>query len=230
MTNDPPIETLSIRVERLLPTTDLEVVLFTEQGRLLKRFASDMVGLDPSDLFTEPCPLVPVDEAPFVATIGRCSCGEEMCSALEVEIRAEGGAVWWSGPELRVRFDRAQYEREWRRASQDRSWEPTGRRLSRLLRGSVDRARLAGLGLAYQGASIQERQRTITVTLGLEPGPYQLFLRLPWNGEGAEALAERCRELLAQGPDAWPGVTYLPQRANLPPPPMARPSWRPEGR
>ena len=111
------------------------------------------IGFDPDDLFAKSEPLIPSNPLNRIA-VYRCSCGEAGCSCVAPLITRVGAEVHWSDfrnfvgvystpetpsspeggstlPIPTLRFDSAQYEAEVERASEDRSWESYGRRVTR---------------------------------------------------------------------------------------------------
>lgn len=223
----------ALRIEvRPSPETNSHEVRFLADGEnLIARFWPKMMGMDPDDVLVEPSPLRATDE-PRLATIARCSCGEVGCGSVEVQIQRVGETVEWkpsSDEADRVpvlRFDAATYERELERAIADTGWETPDRTAARLLRIAVDREALASHGLKYEWASGRIRKRALTISLELEPGPYQVLVHLPWDAETPHEMAERAARLLSQDPTGWPDVEWEPQQRDLDaPPPIAGPGW-----
>lgn len=116
------------------PKHDHEVCLEAGGESLIDRFSGGLVGLDPDDLLTDPCPLRAEDFVHRVV-IGRCSsCGEVGCDSVEIEIRRDHDEIIWMGGDSlqQVRFRAIQYDREVARALRD-------------IRGKRQNARLRGL-------------------------------------------------------------------------------------
>jgi len=227
MSHDISIERLSISVQPSPETNDHEVLLRSEEGDLIERFGDMMIGLDPDDILVEPCPLLPGD-TPHPAVIGRCDCGVIGCGSVEVTIASDGQLVAWTSERrtIGVRFDVAQYTAEVQRALHDHSWETPDRTAARLIKTSVDRERLAESGLELEWASGRVGSNTMTISLRLVPGPYQLLVHVPWAGEPPEALAELCCRLLGENPRWWSDVEWLPQATGLGRPRIAGRGWR----
>src|SRR5262249_60859996 len=97
---------------------------------------------------------------------------------------------------------------------------------SRVLANRVDRQALASRGLTFTWGSGRVRKGAFSVSLKLEPGPYQVLLHLPWSGGSPEEIAQQCVEFLRQPPSNWLGAEWFPQQVNLGPPSLAGPSWR----
>lgn len=114
------------------------VALLVDGDNVLEK-AWGGVGQDPARLIRRNSPLLPTPEGHDVV-LRCCGCGAAGCAALVARIRLDGGEVVWDrfrdgtdddddpgrpvpdlAPELR--FDRAQYEAEVRRAYQERPWE-----------------------------------------------------------------------------------------------------------
>ncbi len=75
-------------------TNDHEVQLLADGKSLIDRFSSGLIGLDPDDLLTDPCPLR-AENSSRPVIIGRCSCGIVGCGSVEVEIRKDHDLVMW---------------------------------------------------------------------------------------------------------------------------------------
>jgi hypothetical protein len=108
----------------------------------------------------------------------------------------------------------------------DTTWETPDRTAARLLAGKVDRQVLGRHGLSYSWASGRVRKGRFTVSLDLQPGPYQVVVHLPCYAESPEEIARKCTELLAEEPASWAQVEWFPQRPELGPPSLAGASWR----
>ncbi len=196
----PALETLSISVRTSPETNDHEVVLRSEEGALISRFGpDDSMGLDPDDLLVEPCSLLP--RTARAALIGRCCCGDVGCGPVEVTISTDGSVVSWTTAvrTTGVRFDAAQYRAEVLRALADHSWETPDRTAARLIRTSVDRARLAEAGLEFSWASGRCHQGMMTLALVDARSRVQRLVEVPWQGEPPEIIAEMCCAVLLEG-------------------------------
>ena len=67
----------------------------------------------------------------------------------------------------------------------------------------------------------------MTVALWLEPGPYQVLVRVPWGAaDNPSVTAEAVVTLLTQSPSYWFDVLWFPQNPTLGPPAIAGPGWR----
>jgi hypothetical protein len=218
---------LRVAVRASPDTHDHEVVLYGDDQNLVERFGGESIGLDPDDILTEPCSLL--TDGPHECLIGRCECGVIGCGDVRVRVSTQGDAVVWADvhePRRAVQFDRAPYRTEVQRALRDFSWETAGRTTERLIRVGVDRQRLAGSGLKFSWASSRASPGLITISLFLEPGPYQVLVRVPWTNLEASALADVVIALLAQSPSSWPDVEWLPQGDKLEVPAISGASWR----
>jgi hypothetical protein len=92
----------------------------------------------------------------------------------------------------------------------------------------VDREALRTHGLAVSWAANDHRDPgRFRVALRLE-GDYQIFVDTPWRGRSPEELAGEVCEMLARGPGMWKASWHAINPSRTAPPPMARPSWRPE--
>src|SRR4030095_1125086 len=105
------------------------------------------------------------------------------------------------------------------------SWETPDRTAARLLASIVDRDALARNQLRFTWASGRTKAATFTVSFILEPGPYQVLVYLPWQGERPEEIARTFAELLKQPPDSWPDAEWYPQAKDLEPPRFKGPGW-----
>lgn len=202
-------------------TNDHEVRFFGDGEDLIAHYWNDMIGLDPDDILVRPCPVQSAAEA-HRATVARCNCGVKGCGSIEVDVaRSQGNVEWtWGSPisPEKLTFLANSYDEEVERALTDTSWETPDRTAARLLAGMVDRQRLSLHGLSFCWASGRLRKGTFSVSLTLEPGPYQLLVHLPWNAESPERIARKCAELLAQQPTIWAQVEWFPQQSELGPP------------
>jgi len=227
MSEAPELEKLEISVRPSPETNDHEVLLRTDQGDLIERFASEMIGLDPDDILVEPCPLL-TDDEPKTATIGRCDCGVIGCGSVEVSITRVGKTITWTTKNrpTGVAFDAVQYQQEVRRALADFSWETPDRTAARAISTSVDRAVLAKSGLDFTWASGRIAPNTMTVCLALDEGQYQLLVSIPWSGETPADIADRSCQLLLTAPQSWEQVRWFPQRQGLGVPRLAGSGWR----
>lgn len=197
----PALETLSISVRASPETNDHEVVLRSEEGELISRFGPDgSMGLDPDELLVEPCPLLTANGA-RPTLIGRCCCGDVGCGPVEVSISTDGAVISWTTAvrTTGVRFDAAQYRAEVLRALADRSWETPDRTVARLIRSSVDRARLAEAGLEFSWASGRVSRGMMTLALVDPRSRVQRLVEVPWQGEPPEVIAEVCCAVLREG-------------------------------
>lgn len=215
-----------ITVQPSPETNDHEVRLFADEMNLVELIAPDLMGLDPDDLLIEPCPLR-ADTSPHPAVIGRCRCGSIGCGSVSVNIHAEATGVIWTALDSaeRILFDATQYSLEIERALQDFTWEPPDRTAARLISRAVDRASLARRGFEFSWASGRCPKGMMTASLLLRPGPYQVLVRLPWNGENLEEIVCQFKTVLSARPEEWPAVECNPQAQNLGPPPINGPGW-----
>lgn len=155
--------------------------------------ATGFKGFDPDDLLAEDGPLLP-QEPPRRVAIYRCSCGEAGCGVAACIVSEVDGFVRWQDfrdfigvyckpmvdedppggsrhglPDLA--FDGGQYRAEVARATADRGWETTRRRMARLLR-----ARL----LSGQDALAERGYRAGWVTPVRDPGDgFEVELQVP---------------------------------------------------
>ncbi len=218
-----------IEVRPSLLTNDHEVRFFGDDVDLIARHWSDLIGLDPDDILFAPCPLRASDE-PRKATVTRCSCGDIGCCSIEIEVARLAECVAWTWrnatSEELIRFVATSYDAEVGRMLADTSWETPDRTAARLLATTVDRLSLAREGLSFSWASGRVREAAFSVSLNLEPGPYQILVHLAWNMESPGTISRMFASLLRERPASWIDVEWFPQQANLGPPAMASPSWR----
>lgn len=207
-------------------TNDHEVCLLADGESLVGQFSSGLMGLDPTQLLVEPC-LLRADKLPHLAVIGRCSCGEVGCGSLEVQIRRESDVVVWSAADTSrsARFHADQYDAEIERALQDRTWETPERMAARLISEAVDRAALAKKGFEFEWASGRCKGGTMTVSFELTPGPYQILVELPWNGQDVQSIVDEFKVILGNPPESWPSVRWHPKTRGLGPPPISGSGW-----
>lgn len=229
MIESEPYRQLRIDIRPSPETNDHEVRFFGDGDDIIARFWDDMMGLDPDDILVEPCPL-DASSKPHKATVARCSCGVIGCGSIEVNIERSPVDIKWfwgeAGSPQALSFLAASYDEELRRALSDTSWETPDRTAARLLAKQVDRQALASHGLAFSWGSGRVRKGAFSVSLQLEPGPYQVLVHLPWTGEAPEVIARECVEFLREPPSHWLEAEWFPQQVNLGPPSLAGPSWR----
>jgi hypothetical protein len=222
--------TLAEFLIRVLPspeTDDFEVCLLADGENLIERFSSNMIGLDPGDLLVEPCTLR-AQRTPHTATIGRCNCGVIGCGSVQVDIRRNQDFVTLQALNSvgEIGFLAAQYDAEVERALGDFSWETPDRTAARLIAKTIDRTVLEEKGLAFSWASGRFDEGMMTVAFVLNPGPYQVLVKIPWDGKSVESIVDRFRLLLRKSPESWPNVECYPQVQGLGPPPVGGPGWR----
>ena len=212
-------------------TNDHEVRFVADGVDIIDRHWREMIGLDPDDILVEPCELRSNTALPAV-TVARCSCGVIGCGSIEVGIHRSEEYILWEYAErrnahtpLRLCFLAESYDAEIERALHDHSWETPDRTAARLLASMVRRDVLARNQLTFSWASGRIQAEAFTISLMLEPGPYQVLLHVPWSGESPEEIARTCAELLERPPDTWPQVVWYPQGADLKPPPFKGPGW-----
>lgn len=222
-----PIEfrALALRIRPSPGTNDHEVCILGDGEDLLARYWNETMGLDPDDLLIEPSLLRATPE-PHSATIARCKCGVIECGSEAVEVRLDGEMVSWTSGDRTFLFPAGQYEAEVRRAERDTSWETPDRSAARLVRDAVDRAALSRHGLRFQWASGRVEPGKFTVSLVLEPGPYQVLVAVPVDQQVPEEVASASLEELRRDPRSWKDVRYSPQEPDLGPPDLAGDGWR----
>jgi hypothetical protein len=219
---------LKILVRQSHRTNDHEVVLLGDDQDLVARFDATAMGLDPDDLLVEPCPLVSRETSECL--VGRCNCGVLGCGDARVRIAVNNDVVSWSAVYARqtpVYFDLEPYQKEIARALSDHSWETPDRAVARLVARGVDRELLARSGLNFAWASGRSARGRMTVSLLLEPGPYQLLVHTPWTeGDPPPQTAATVIGMLAQAPSSWAEVVWFPQAQGLPVPEIAGSGWK----
>ena len=217
---------LRIEVRPSPETNDHEVCLLGDGESLVDRFSSGLIGLDPEDLFTDPCPLR-AENNPRRVTVGRCSCGIVGCGSVEVDIRRDHDEVIWTALDSskQVHFLAVQYDGEVERALHDHTWETPDRTASRLISQAVNRTLLVRRGFEFSWASGRCREGMMTVSLFLAPGPYQVLINVPWDGKDIEGIITTFKAILAEPPETWLNVECNPQVRGLGPPPIMGPGW-----
>jgi hypothetical protein len=215
-----------IKVRPSPETGDHEVCLLAGGLDLVELFAPGLMGLDPGDLLVEPCSLFAEGEA-HRAVIGRCSCGVIGCGSVEVNIQRADRLVSWTETysARSVQFDAAQYCKEVERALCDYSWESPERTAGRFIAREVDRLSLAKNGFEFRWASGGTKEGMMTVSLELNPGPYQVLISLPWDGKDIDGIVRQFTMILRQGPESWPEVDCHAQVGVLGLPPFSGPGW-----
>jgi hypothetical protein len=74
-------------------------------------------------------------------------------------------------------------------------------------------------GVSSPGHQGGVEMESMTVSLVLTPGPYQVLVSVPWDGKNIEGIAAHFRTILSQPPETWPNVECNPQVRGLGPPP-----------
>ena len=204
-----------------------EVCLFADETDLVEQFESGYMGLDPYDLLIEPCALR-AGNSPHVALIGRCGCGIIGCGSIEVTIQKVGERVIWTSADSSrsVQFEASQYHAEVERALNDHTWETADRTAGRLILQSIDRKLLLRQGLEFSWISGTSDEGMMTVLLELTPGPYDVLVRVPWDGQGVEWIVNRFKNIFREPAETWPHVEWRPQKNGLGPPPITGPGWK----
>jgi len=220
--------TLRIQVRPSPETNDHEVLLFGDDQNLVERFGDKSIGLDPDEILVKPCPLLLLGADDCL--IGRCDCGVIGCGDVRVQVSVAEELVRWvavDGPREPVLFDLQAYTSEVLRALNDHAWETPERTASRLIREAVDRELLHRLGFKLSWVSGRVDPHVMTVALWLEPGPYQVLVRVPWiETDNPGVTADAVANLLEQPPSCWSDVVWFPQGATLGPPALAGAGWR----
>lgn len=218
-----------IKVCPSLNAGEYEVRFLADGEDIISMFGNDVVGLDPDDVLIRPCPLYAAT-APHWATVAMCACGVLGCGDVGVEVILRGENVEWAWNDGTssgtLSFPATTYHAEIERAIDDTSWESPDRTAARLLREKVDREFLARHGMTYSWASARVRKEKFTVSVHLEPGPYQILIHVPWEPSSVEDTVRACSTYLAGDPADWPEVEWYPQQANLDPPMAAGSAWR----
>ena len=213
--NDQGYAQLRIEVRTSPETNDYEVGLMADGESLVDRFSTDLIGLDPDDLLTDSCGLRAENESHRV-TIGRCSCGVIGCGNVEVDIRSDHEQVIWTATDSsqQVRFLAAQYDAEVELFGTVR-----GRRQSVQRPGTV----LARRGFEFSWASGRCRDGMMTASLGLTPGPYQVLVSVPWDGENIDGMVAHFAAILSQSSHS---ITASRSRSSSPLPiSLGTPRW-----
>jgi len=200
-------------------SNDHEVHFFADETNLIDFFGDANLGLDPWDVLTNTCQLR-AQSTSHHALIGLCGCGCLGCGDLEVQIQRDGDYVIWTSwdKSQQVSFSAPQYDAEIERALLDHSWETPIRTAERLIASTIDHSALAKQGFKFDWASGRCAEGMMTVSLMLHPGPYQVLVKLPWNGNDITEIVSVFCDLLGQPPNTWPTVDYYPQKRDLPPP------------
>jgi hypothetical protein len=201
---------------------------------LIARFWGDMLGLDPDDILTQPCPLLA--HCRGTVTVARCSCGVTGCGSEEVAVTETGGQVTWSsGGKTVMSVDALKYRSEVVRALNDFSWETPDRTAARLFKAKVDVGALQARSFGFEWASGRVRGGQFTASLRLqEEGLYQVLVSVPWRNVGLrqrpaspDVIADDLLAELAKPPQAWANVEWSPMAQGLGTPKVGGSGWRP---
>lgn len=137
------------------------------------------LGIDPSHFFSQSS-LAAGGEL----LVGRCECGCEGCDDVCVHVRREEHEVLWTNDnELRLRFDRENYDSAIKAAREDLSWEDTKRTAERLVSEVFVGVSLCD-GYTFDWASA--RIRDGVMTLSFTKSGMQKLLKFPWNGRSPQ--------------------------------------------
>jgi len=219
---------LEIRVLASPGTNDHEVRFLADGEDLIRRsWGEVLLGLDPDHILIRTSQLY-ATERPHDATIARCGCGFVECGSEDVRVNRSAGAIQWTirHPRRAFRFPERVYDEEVERAVNDTSWETPDRTAARIVRDSVDAASLARHRLVFDWASARNRKARLTMSLRLEPGPYQILVHLPFRDETPQTVAGAALALLSQDPTSWSNVEWNPQEEDLGEPSIAGQGWR----
>ena len=232
MTTTKTFRTFHISVRPSPETNDHEVLFVADDVDLIDHYWGDMMGMDPDEILADSRLLQGHDSLPNV-TVGRCTCGVVGCGSVRARIRRlDHNVVWecidpaYGNQSLTLIFPAKSYDAEVERAVHDHSWETRDRRAARLLREMIKPEVLLHHRLTFMWSSGRVRSGSFSVSLNLEPGPYQVLVHVPWEGESADEIACLFADLLGEPPDSWPNVVWYPQDVNLGPPTIAGPGWR----
>ena len=223
-----------IRVSASPESNDHQVRFEVDGADLIAGLWGDMLGLDPDEILTQPCPLS-VDSAESVVTVARCSCGVTGCGSEHVTIGEKDGSVTWlSGSRTVLRVDAAAYHSEVARALLDFSWETPDRTAARLFRTRVNPSALRAAGFILEWASGRVRDGRFTASLRLEEeGTYQVLVSIPWRKLGLrrspaapDVVADELIVELAKEPTEWAEVEWSPMGQGQGSPRAGGPRWR----
>lgn len=224
----PEFKSFRVMVRPSAETNDHEVRFLADDTDVIEQYCPNMMGLDPGEI------LIPGKLSQWhdtTITIGRCKCGVVSCGSIAVQLTHHGSAIQWSlisddsSEATILRFPADKYENEVTRALNDTSWETPDRKAARLAAEAIDRDRLRDNGFTYEWASGRVRAGYFTLSLILEPGPYQVLVHIPWSDTSPAEIARTCAELVATDPRAWPEVQWFPQRRGLESPRIAGAGW-----
>jgi hypothetical protein len=214
---------------------DHEVRYFADGRDLIGSLWSSMLGLDPDDVLTTPCPLLPAG-AEQAVTVARCACGVTECGSCSVVVREAGGLVEWLWRDACVlSVDREAYVREVERALGDFTWETPDRAAARFFKVRFDPRRIGAPGFSLQWASGRVRKDALTASFDLQDeGAYQVFVHVAWRrvGPGRRPVppAVAADDLLlevARDPRRWTDVEWSPMEQGLDAPRCVGLGWRP---
>jgi hypothetical protein len=140
------------------------------------------LGLDPPDLARE----LSQDGR---LRVGRCECGVVGCVDITVEVQRIGLTVQWTAlGRDDLTFGAEQYDQERHRFCADRSWEPLGRQVERVVGEIFEQAMLDdGFRFAWASTRIEPG----LVHLSFERANEQRLMSFAWSGGTLESgLAE----------------------------------------
>lgn len=226
-----PLHTLQIAVLPSPETNDHQVRFLIDDDDVISRNWGAMLGLDPDDILIEPCPLRAHTVSKTII-LARCSCGVVGCDHRTIEIvRTVDHVAWQFEPSATVptqqsfHFHPTTYNFEIERALHDTTWETPDRTAARLLVTAAPHGKLAESGLTYEWASGRIRNETLTLSLKLVPGPYQILVHIPWKHESPSQIATRAAHILTQTPSTWSNVQWHQLAPHLGAPSIAGPNW-----
>lgn len=193
------------------------------------------MGFDPDAMLGNDRPLLPAAPWRRVA-VYCCSCGEAGCGVVAplVALGSDGIVRWtdfrdytgvFAGPTVendpdggrehglpKLQFDRAQYEAELRRATDDRTWETERRATARLVQQRLEseRSRFDELGFGLDWVAPERSADALLISLTKDDR--QQLLSIPFDGESPDTRAGKMTAALWTTPPAeWPTI-FAPSR------------------
>ena len=180
---------LSFKILESLDTDDYEVRIFIDKQDLLD---DEHLGLDPTPFFEQDF------DKEGTLYVGRCNCGVEGCDDITVDVSFEENSVTWrDNDQLKMVFDRNEYENLIYNAKNDYSWEDIKRKVERLINNILKNTQTKdGFTFAWASARMEEGQ----IALSYNKDSEQKLFYIEWDGEREENAIEMVNNFLKHSP------------------------------